>query len=51
MSEKDITEEQVREETISGINVLAHYLYFAGVVVGSFVLMVALIALLGAGAA
>lgn len=44
-----MTEEQVREETIGNVNVAAHYLYFAGVIVGAFVLMVALIALLGAG--
>jgi hypothetical protein len=49
VSEKDITEEQVREETISNVNVAAHYLYFAGVIVGAFLLMVALIAVLGSG--
>jgi hypothetical protein len=48
VNETEITEEQVRHETIDSVDVLAHYLYLAGVIGGSFLAMVVFIALLGA---
>ena len=49
MSEKTITEEQVRKEHLDEVNPTAHWIYVFAVVVGSTVLMIAFIALLGAG--
>lgn len=48
MSELKISEDDVREEHLSSINVPAHWAYLFGVLLGAFVLMLGLIALLGA---
>ena len=45
--ELKITEDDVREEHLRSVNVPAHWLYMVGVVGGAFVLMLALMALLG----
>ena len=47
MSEKSITEEQVRDEHLHAVSVPAHWAYLVGVIGGSLVLMLALIAFLG----
>jgi hypothetical protein len=47
VKETEITDEQVRKETVDKVDVAAHYLYLAGVIGGSFLVMVVLIALLG----
>ena len=49
MSEKTITEEQVRKEHSGEVNPAAHWTYVFAVVVGSTVLMLLFIALLGGG--
>lgn len=46
--EEDIRQEDVWDEHLTGVNRPAHWAYLFGVLVGSFVLMVALIAALGA---
>ena len=46
--ELKITEEDVREEHLRSVNVPAHWLYMVGVVGGAFLLMIALMAVLGA---
>lgn len=51
MSELTITEEQVRKEHLEEVNPARHWLLLAVVVVGAFLLMVALIAALGAAGA
>jgi hypothetical protein len=51
MSEANVDEEQVRDEHLAAVNVPAHWAYLLGVLLGGFVLMVALIALLGGAAA
>jgi hypothetical protein len=48
MSELKMSEDMVREEHLREVNVPAHWGYLFGVLIGSFVLMVALIAILGA---
>ena len=49
MSERDITEDQVREEHLAAIDQRAHWLYLVGVLGGGTVVMLLLIAVLGAG--
>ena len=46
-NEKTITEEDVRNEHLKSVNAPAHWAYLFGMLVGSFVLMVIFIALLG----
>jgi hypothetical protein len=45
--EAEIDREQVRDEHLDEVQIGAHWAYLFGVLVGSFLLMVALIALLG----
>ena len=45
--ELKITEDDVRQAHLRSVNVPAHWLYMVGVVGGAFVLMLALMALLG----
>ena len=47
MSERTITEERVRTEHLREVNVRAHWAYLAAVLGGGFLLMVALLWLLG----
>lgn len=47
MSERDMTEDQVRAEHLREVNVRAHWLYIAGVLGFGFVVMLALLWLLG----
>ena len=47
MSERGVDEDKVRSEHLEEVNVRAHWAYLFGVLVGGFLLMVALIALLG----
>ena len=49
--ELTITEDDVREEHLRSVNVPAHWLYMTGVVGGAFVLMVALMVILGGAGA
>ncbi len=49
MNEANMTEEKVRQEHIDSVNVVAHWVYLASVLLGGFLLMVGLIALLGGG--
>ncbi len=51
MSEKTITPEQVREEHLKEVNQPLHWVYIGGVLLGSLLLMILFIALLGSGAA
>jgi hypothetical protein len=46
--ESKITEEDVWNEHVDNVAVLEHWAYLLGVIIGGFVLMVGLIALLGA---
>ena len=46
MNELELTEEQVREERLGSVDARAHWLYLAGVLGGSLLLMVVLMALL-----
>ena len=48
-NEAEMTEEQVYKEHVEAVNVTAHWAYLFGVLIGGFVLMVLLIALIGAG--
>jgi hypothetical protein len=48
VSELKITEEQVRQEHLNEVNVAAHWVLLLAVLVGSVLLMIGLIALLGA---
>jgi hypothetical protein len=48
VSEREVTEDQVRREHKESVNVPAHWAYFATVLLGSAVLMLAFVALLGA---
>ena len=45
--ESDIRQEDVWDEHLANVHVGGHWLYLFGVLVGGFVLMVALIAVLG----
>jgi hypothetical protein len=47
MSDRTATEDDVRAEHLAEVHVAAHWAYIVGVVAGGFVLMVALMALLG----
>ena len=47
--ETKISERQVWDEQLSGINVPAHWAYLFGTLGGGFVLMLALMAILGGG--
>ena len=47
MSERNVDEEQVRNERLNEVNVGAQWAYLFGVLLGGFVLMVALILVLG----
>jgi len=47
MSERKISEDVVREEHLSAVNVGAHWAYLVGVLVGANLLMLGLIAFLG----
>jgi hypothetical protein len=47
VSERDVTEDRVRSEHLEEVHAAAQWAYLAGVLLGGFVLMVALIALLG----
>jgi hypothetical protein len=49
MDERTISEDQVRSEHLEAVDQRAQALYIVGVIGGGFVLMVLLIALLGAG--
>jgi hypothetical protein len=48
MSEKTVTEEDVRREHLEAVNQAAHWAYLIGVLVGSTMLMMLFVALLGA---
>ncbi len=48
MNEDEITDEEVRDQHLSEVNVPMHWLYLGGVLVGSSVIMLTFIALLGA---
>ena len=45
--EKTVSEDDVREEHLKEVNVPAHWTYLFGVLAGGFVVMIALIAMLG----
>jgi hypothetical protein len=45
--ETEVDREQVRDEHLDEVQIGAHWAYLFGVLVGSFLLMIALIALLG----
>jgi hypothetical protein len=47
--EANIRQEDVWDEHLKNVRQRAHWAYLFGVLVGSFILMVALIAVLGAG--
>ena len=49
MSEREVTEDQVREEHQQSVNVPAHWAYLAAVLIGGTILMLAFFAWLGAG--
>jgi hypothetical protein len=49
MSELDLTEDDVRDEHLAEVNQPAHWLYLFGVLGLGVVLMIGLIAALGAG--
>ncbi len=48
-SEKTISEEKVRKEHLGEVNPTAHWIYVFAVVIGSTILMIAFIAMLGGG--
>ena len=48
MSELDVNEEQVRSEHLEEVNARTQWLYLFGVLLGGFLLMLALIAILAA---
>jgi len=47
MSERDVSEDDIRDEHLSEVDQRAHWLLLFGVLVGGGVLMLALIAVLG----
>jgi hypothetical protein len=47
VNERELTEEHVREEHLRAVNVPAHWAYLFGVLLGGFVVMILLIAVLG----
>ncbi len=48
MSERELTEDRVREEHRASVNVPAHWAYLASVLVGGTLLMLGFVAWLGA---
>jgi hypothetical protein len=48
MSDRNVTEDDVREEHVTAVNQPAHWAYLFGVLVGGTALMIAFIAALGA---
>jgi hypothetical protein len=48
MSEREVTEQQVRQERLGQVDQGAHWLYLATVLAGSIILMLVFIALLDA---
>ena len=48
MSERDVTEEQVRAEHQTSVSVPAHWAYLVAVLVGGMLLMLVFVAWLGA---
>ena len=48
-NEAQMTEDEVRKEHLDSVNVGAHWAYLFSVLIGGFVLMLALMALIGAG--
>jgi hypothetical protein len=48
MSEREVTEEQVRQEHQTAVNVPAHWAYLVAVLVGGTLLMLGFVAWLGA---
>ena len=48
-NEAEIREGEVRKEHLDSVNVPRHWAYLFGVLIGSFLLMVTLIAVLGGG--
>jgi hypothetical protein len=48
-NEAEMTEEQVRKEHLESVNERAHWAYLFGVLIGGFLLMVLLIAIIGGG--
>jgi hypothetical protein len=50
MSERDLTEDDIREEHLREVDQRAHWLFLVGVLVGGCILMIGLIALLGSAA-
>jgi hypothetical protein len=51
MNEREVTEDQIREEHNSAVNQRNQALYMVAVIGGATILMLAFIALLGAGGA
>jgi hypothetical protein len=47
VSERNITEDEIRNEHLDEVNVVAHWAYLAAVIDGAALLMVGLIAYLG----
>jgi hypothetical protein len=47
VKEQKVTEDMVRDEHLSEVNVAAHWAYLMGVLAGAFILMVGLVAILG----
>ena len=48
MSERDVTEDDVRKEHLAEVNQWVHWAYLVGVLASATVLMLAVMALLGA---
>ena len=48
MNEQMITEDQVRKEHLAEVNSAAHWAYLVAVLLGAFLLMLGLMAVLGA---
>ena len=48
-NEATITRDDVRREHVDGVNTVGHWIYLFAVLIGSFLLMVALIAVMGSG--
>jgi hypothetical protein len=48
VNEQRVTEETVRNEHLAEVNAAAHWAYLLGVIGGGFILMVGLVAILGA---
>ena len=48
-NEAEMTADEVYREHLESVNVAAHWTYLFGVLIGGFVLMVALMAVIGSG--